>query len=352
MLGGRRDASPINPRSNGAGRSTLKRMRRRVFLQSSGAMALALLAGCSLPSPVPRETARPDRIGFLGGSLPNATNDLLMSAFRQGLLDLGYVEGRDVEIDSRHANGDDQVAEPAADLIRLQARVIVVTNVTIARAVQTLSTTIPIVNAGSGDLVERGLAVSLARPGGNVTGMSTPSLTFKQLELLQETAPGISKVMVLFDTSSALRREELETAGHALSIQPYFAGARVPDELEPAFDAAIREGSDALFVLNGPLTQANLGRIADLALQRTLPSMWNQGDAVVRGGLMTYTANRSDLYRRSASFVDRILKGASPAELPIERPSVFDFAVNMKTAQGLGLTIPPTVLAQATEVIQ
>jgi ABC-type uncharacterized transport system substrate-binding protein len=225
------------------------------------------------------------RIGRLTGNLPNPTTEAFTAVFRQALRDLGYVEGQNLILEERYANGDVLLAEPAAEQVRLQPEVIVVVSTGAARAVQTLTTTIPIVSAGQGDLVATGLAAGLARPGSNVTGLSTPALGSKQLQLLQEAVPAIARVAVL-------------------------------------------------------------------AIQYRLPAIWGQSDAVGRGGLLGYAPNRADLHRRAAGYVDQILKGARPTDLPVQEPVAFDFAINLKTAQALGLTIPQSVLQQATEVIQ
>jgi putative tryptophan/tyrosine transport system substrate-binding protein len=212
--------------------------------------------------------------------------------------------------------------------------------------------TIPIVSAGGGDLIATGLAASYARPGGNVTGVSNPALAGKQFQLLQETVPGLARIAVLFDTTNPIRREIFEAAAPALDLQVQFVGVGGSEELMTAFETATRGHADGLFVFLGPRISDNLTRIAELAIQRQFPSMWAQTEAVERGGLMAYGANRAALYRRAAYYVDRILKGTQPAELPIEQPREFEFIINLKTAQALGLTIPPPVLLQATEVLQ
>jgi putative ABC transport system substrate-binding protein len=280
-----------------------------------------------------------------------------MWAFRQGLRDLGYIEGQNILIDDRHAHSDDELAEPLAELVRLQPEVILVPSSNVARVVQAATATIPIVSAGPGDLVANRLAASLARPGGNVTGLSTPSLVGKQLQLLQEAVPSLSRVAVLVDTTNPGYgrepwREPYEAAARTLGLELQFVGARGPEDLERGFETALREHADGFFVALGAVISANLTRIAELAMQSRLPLMWQQSEAVSRGGLMAYGPNRADMYRQAATFVDKILKGRPPADLPIEQPMRFDFVINLQTAQALGLTIPPHVLLQATEVIQ
>ncbi len=330
---------------------------RRRFVQGAGAAGLALLAGCGrLPWQAP-PAAKVHRIAFLRGGEPDAVNDASLSAFRQGMRELGYVEGQNLLIEERYGSGFDQLAEPVAELVRLQPEVILVGGVTSARVALAATTTIPIVSAGGGfsvlDLVASGLAASHARPGGTVTGLSTPSLVGKQLQLLQEAVPTLSRVAVLFEaTQPDFQREPYEAAARTLGLRVQFMGAGGPEEMESVFEVATREHADGLFVAGSPLITGNLPRIAELALQSRLPSMWQQSFAVSRGGLMAYGPNRADLYRRAAYYVDRILKGTRPADLPVEEPMRFDFIVNLNTAEALGVTVPQHVLLQATEVIR
>jgi putative tryptophan/tyrosine transport system substrate-binding protein len=326
---------------------------RRRFVQGAGVAGLGLLAGCGLPSSAPPAAARVYRIGFLKGGPVDAEDVLLIAAFRQGLSDLGYVEGQNLVIEERNADGDGDQVVKAAELVGLQPEVIVVVSATVARSALAATTTIPIVSAGPGDMVGLGLVVSLARPGGNVTGLTVPSLAGKQLQLLHETVPQLSRAGVLFDTANTGFRPHLyEAAARTLGLQVQFVGVGGPEELEPAFETALREHVDGLLVGQGGMISANHRRIAELAIQHRLPSVWQHSDAAGRGGLMAYAPNRAGMYRYAASYVDKILKGAKPADLPIEQPREFDFAINLKTAQALGLTIPPHVLLQATEVIQ
>jgi putative tryptophan/tyrosine transport system substrate-binding protein len=335
------------------------KVNRRQLVQGAGAVGLALLAGCGrLPGQTSAPAAKVHRIAYLEANKPpSAAMDARFSAFRQGMRDLGYVEGQNLLIEERYAHGVDQLAEPAADLVRLQPAVILVPAGTVARAVQAATTTLPIVSAGIGtgapDLVASGLAASYARPGGNVTGLSTPSLVGKQLQLLQDAVPPLSRVAVLFnDLNPDFWREPFEAAARTLGVQLLFVGAGGPADLERAFETAIREHADGLFLPLVGWINANQTRIAELALQRRLPSMWAQADAVGRGGLMAYAPNPADMFRRAAYYVDRILQGTSPADLPVEEPREFELVLNLKTAQALGLTIPHHILIQATEVIQ
>ncbi len=331
---------------------------RRRFMKGAGAACLTLLAGCGrLPWQAP-PPAKVHRIAMLRGASPSDAAIELGSAFRQGMRDLGYIEGHNLLIEERYASGLDRIAEAAAELVRLQPDVIVTPSVPAVRAVLALTTTVPIVSTGTGtgalDMVASGLAVSHARPGGSVTGLTIPSsLVGKQLQLLQEAVPTLSRVAVLFDTSNPeFARQTYEVAARALGLVPQFVGANVREDLEPVFEAAVREQADGLVISGGPVSTGNQPRIAELALEAQLPSMWSQSEAAGRGGLMAYGPNRADQFRRAAYFVDRILKGAKPADLPIEEPMRFDFIINLNTAEALGLTLPQHVLLQATEVVR
>jgi putative ABC transport system substrate-binding protein len=331
----------------------VSRLSRRQFVQGMGSAGVALVMGCALPTTAPPPARKVHRVGNLTSTPPTVANAEQLAAFRDGLRALGYVDGQDLVIEWRSAQGEDQVTEPAAELLRLQPDVILVPSTSVALAVRALTTTVPIVTAGNGDLVAFGLAASMGRPGGNVTGLSTPSLMGKQLQLLQETVPSLVRVAVLFDgTLPTFQPEPFAAAARALGVQPHFVSARRAEELEAGFDTAVREQAEGLWVANGALITANQARISELAVRNQLPSIWGQSDAVGRGALMAYGPNREDLYRRAATYVDKILKGANPAEIPVEQPTKFDFTINLQTARALGLTIPPAVLAQATEVIQ
>jgi putative ABC transport system substrate-binding protein len=329
---------------------------RRAFVQGMGVAGLGLLAGCErLPGQAP-PVPKVRRVAYQSGAPPNARAEANIAAFREGLHDLGYVEGHNLLILPSHANGDDQLAEPVADLVRLQPEVILAASSTVARALGAATTTIPIVSAGAGDLVATGVVASHARPGGNVTGLSMPPLVGKQLQLFQDAVPTLSRVLVLFDPAFypnwERERETMEEAARILSLRLQFVGARGVEDLVLALEPAVREHVDGLYMAGGPLIGANQARIAELAIRSRLPSMWEQSEAVERGGLMGYGPSRPKLWRRAAYYVDRILQGTKPSDLPIEEPREFDFIINLKTAQALGLTIPHHLLLQATEVIQ
>jgi putative ABC transport system substrate-binding protein len=219
--------------------------------------------------------------------------------------------------------------------------------------VQTATTVIPIVSVGQEDLREKGLADNFARPNGNVTGLSSPPLVGKSLQLLRETLPGFARVVALMDGTFGTSADPYEQAAAALGLPLQVIWVTGLDDLERTFSSTVWEGTEAVIVGGGPfLQQSGEAPIADLALRYRLPSMWTRSEPVRLGGLMGYGANRSDLRRRAAVYVDKILKGAKPADLPIEQPTLFDFSINLKTARALGITIPPSMLGQATEVIQ
>ena len=236
------------------------RWSRRQVVQGAGAVGLGLLAGCGRLPGQGSPAAKVHRVAFLAGTPPSAENAVLVSAFRQGLRDLGYVEGQNLLIEERYANNPDQVAEPAAELVRLQPKVVLVPSATVARAVQAQSATIPIVSTGTGtgDLVADGLATSHARPGGTVTGLSRPaSLVGKQLQLLREVAPTLSRVAVLFNATISPPREPYEAAARTLGLQLQFVGAGGPEDLERVFDTATREHADGLLLTTGPVISNN-----------------------------------------------------------------------------------------------
>ena len=294
----------------------------------------------------------------MSASSPDSSTDLL-GAFRQELAHYGYVEGRDIAIEWRFAEGSfDRMPALAADLVAMQVAVIVVAAASDALVVQRASSTIPIVVAGiSGDLVDAGLATSLARPGGNVTGLSIPvELRGRSLQLLMESAPGVSKLAVLADAvqrdMTALQGPYSESFGQRLGVSIQILSLSRPDELDGVFAGAREEGIDGLFIANTPFTIAQRGRIIALAAEHHLPAIYGRRVFVDDGGLMSYQPRITDLYRRAAFYVDRILQGTSPTDLPVEQPMTFDFIINLRTAQALGITIPQHVLLQATEVIQ
>jgi putative ABC transport system substrate-binding protein len=317
---------------------------------------LGLLVGCGrLPgqaAPAPKVA----RIGVL--ATRSDPNDADNAALRQGLRDLGYSEAQNLTLEWRSFGGRlDQLPELAADLARLSVDVIVAQGGLATRAAKQASASIPVVMAYSSDPVRQGLVASLARPGGNVTGLAalTGPLGGKRLELLRDTVPGLVRVAMLWDPEIAERAYEFEetaAAAQALGLALQSVELRHDGSLEQAL-GSIRQGrADALFVQGNPVTASYRLEIADFTTQQRLPTMTSQRGFVAAGSLMSYGPDYADLHRRAAYYVDRILKGAKPADLPVEQPMLFEFVVNLKTAQALGLTIPQHVLLQATEVLQ
>jgi len=323
---------------------------------------LSILFGVVLAVAVIAEAQQPKKIPRIGNlSLGNATSDSTrFGVVRLALRELGYIEGENVAIEYRYAGGKlDRLPEFAAELVRLKVDIIVTTGVTPIRAAMNATKTIPIVmSALSADPVEAGIVDSLARPGGNVTGLITLSreLGGKRLELLKEAVPKVARVAVLYDPAALGTarevKDDLPVAARALGLTVRPWEVRAADGFEKVFSALNKERPDGLYVSSGPLMNANGKRIAILALKSRLPSLFYNREAVDAGGLMSYGADLADSHRRVANYVDRILKGAKPAELPVEQPKKFEFVINLKTAKQIGVTIPPNVLARADRVIR
>ena len=302
-----------------------------------------------------QQSTKIPRIGYLGGAAPFPPR---REAFRQGLRDLGYVEGKNIIIEWRSGEGKaDRVPGLAAELVRLKVEVIVTDGSGSTRSAKQATSTIPIVMAQDADPVGTGFVASLARPGGNITGLSTlaPEISGKQLELLKETVPKLSRVAV-FGTSAvpgnaeALRATEL--AAGALKVQLQYFEIRDRKDIETVFQAARKERADAVLALASRVLLTDRTQVAELAVKSRLPAIYGEREHVEAGGLMTYGVSIADLFRRGASYVDKILKGAKPADLPVEQPTKFEFIVNLKAAKHIGLTIPPNVLARADKVIR
>ena len=329
-------------------------MSKKVISLALGAMLLAL----SFPVEA-QQAKKVPRIGFLSGRAEPtpATPDPTAAAFRQGLRELGYMEGKNILIEYRYAEGKlDRLPDLATELVRLKVDVIM-TGGPGASAAKDATKTIPIVITDVGDPVGVGLVASLAHPGGNVTGWSTlaKELSGKQLELFKEAFPKISLVAVLWDPtnpSNALSLGETKVAAAALRVTLQPLEVRGPDDFETAFSAIKRERASALMVLRNPVTITHRTRIMDFAAKSRLPAMYSDSEFTDAGGLMSYGSNRLDLYRRAATYVDKILKGAKPADLPVEQPTKFELVINLKTAKQIGLAIPPNVLARADKVIK
>ena len=328
-------------------------MTRRVGL----VVALALSILSAPVSANAQQRGKVPRIGYLGSSSPSAVPHLV-DAFRQGLRDLGYVEGQNIAIEYRWAEGRlERLPNLAADLVRLKVDVIFGSNTPGTVAAKKATTTIPIVMAVVGDPVGSGLVASLGRPGGNVTGLSSLAVELgpKQLQLLKQAVPRVSRVAVLSNPatqSHVLALKEVEVAARSLGVQLQILEARGSEEFDRAFAAMTRERASALLVLSDPVFLVYRTRLADLAAKSRLPAMYGLREHAEAGGLMAYAANYADLYRRAATYVDKILKGAKPGDLPVEQPTKFELVINLKAAKTLGLTIPQSVLIRADQVIQ
>jgi len=297
------------------------------------------------------------QLGYLTGSSLSA-NPARTDAFRRGLRELGYVDGKNVVIEWRSAEGKgNRLPTLAAELVGLKVDVIITGGPTSNRAAKEATSSTPIVMAFDNDPVGNGFVASLARPGGNITGLSTlaPEISGKQLELLKETVPRFSRVAV-FGTSTnpgnIQSLKEMEFAARALGVQLQYLDVLGPKDIGTAFRAASNERADAVLVLAGSIFNSHRTQVVELALKNRLPAIYPYPEFVRDGGLMTYSVSITDLFRRAAVFVDKILKGAKPADLPVEQPTKFELVINLKTAKQIGLTIPPNVLARADKVIR
>ena len=320
-------------------------------------LVLATILLATVHSAQAQQPKKLPRIGYLsGGSLPSARSESL----RQGLREFGYVEGKNVVIEWRFAEGKrDRVPELAAELVRRKVDVIVTSSATDTRAAKAATATIPIVMTNDGDPVGAGFIASLARPGGNVTGLSTlsPELSGKRLELLKDAVSKLSRVAVFGTSTSASNAQELrevELAAGALGVKLQYLDVLAPKDIEAAFQAAVKGRADgALMMVSGGIAgAANRVQIVERAVKSRLAAIYDRRSAVEAGGLMSYGANLPDLDRRAAIYVDKILKGAKPADLPVEQPTKFELVINLKAAKQIGLTIPPNVLVRADKVIR
>ena len=280
----------------------------------------------------------------------------IVAVFADGLKELGHVDGKNVVIEYRWAEGrPERFAEMAADLVRHKVDVIVASSQAPALAARRATTTIPIVMVNATDPVEAGLVASLARPGGNVTGLSqqlTPEIRAKQLQLLKETLPRLVRVALLHSPATTVGLREYEAAGQTLELRIQFFEVKTREDLGRAFTAMVRDRVDALVVPGDTFLFMERPRVAELAREHRLPGMYSLREFTELGGLMSYSARITEQFRRAAVYVDKILRGASPATLPVESPSQYELVINLKTAKALGLTIPPTLLVRADELIQ
>ena len=295
------------------------------------------------------------RVGVIGEGSASAT---YLAAFRQGLRELGYIEGHNIVVEYRYAHGQlDQVAKLAADLIRLDVDVLVVGGTVSTRSAKAATTTVPIVFTLAGDPVGSGLVASLARPGGNATGLSNvmAELSGKQLEILKTAMPQVSRVGVLHNPASPTHRSALDDARRAarsLAVEMKVLEIRQPNELGRAFSALTDWRAGGLLALSDPVIGYELAQLSQLAAQHRLPAIYGRAEFAELGGLLAYGPSFSDNYRRAAGYVDRILKGAKPADLPVQQPIKFELVINMKTAKVLGLTVPQSLLLQADKIIE
>lgn len=303
-----------------------------------------------------QESRKPPRIGFFRGpDYPSAYTE----AFLQGLRELGYVEGQNLAIEYRDGRSNEgRYFDLAADLVRLKVDLIVVGGgAGTVRPVKKATSTIPIVMTNVSDPIGAGFIASFARPGGNITGLSSVShdLTGKRLELLKESFPKASRIAVLYDLTNQTKRDEYkdtESAAQSLGVQLQSLEVQSPNDFEAALKAAAQKRSGAVLVLPNGLTNTNRHRIVEFATQGRLPTMWAESELLDAGGLMSYGPNYADLWRRAATYVDKILKGAKPAELPVEAPKKFELIISLKTAKQIGSIIPPNVLVRADRVIR
>src|SRR5215211_4844089 len=334
-----------------------RRATRRQFVQGVGVAGLGLLAGCGRLPWQAQQPAKVPRIGVLGERSPP---DPFHEAFRQGLRELGYIEGQNIVLEYRYAHAlTDRIPERTLELLDLHIDVLVVGGGIAALAAKTRTATVPIVFTQAGEPVGSGLVASLARPGGNVTGLSnnvgTFALTGKQLELLKTAVPQVTRVAVLYNPFTPIWRtalNELREAAGPLAVELQELEVRQPAELASAFSTLAAWGAGAVLLLSDPMLGNELAQLARLAAENRLPAIYLRRDFAEAGGLMAYGPNFSDNWRRAATYVDKILKGTKPADLPIEQPMTFDFVVNLKTAQALGITFPNEIMLQVTEVIQ
>jgi putative ABC transport system substrate-binding protein len=319
-------------------------MRRRGFLAG-------LLLATSANVVTAQRRGRPAQIGILDPGIPQ-----LFDAFRDGMRSLGYVEGQNINTVLRSAQGRPEDVQPlAAELARLNVDVIVTAGTAPVRAAAEATSSIPIVFAALGDALASGIVTNLFRPGGNITGLSflNTEVSSKRLEILVEAVRNVQRIAVFADpTASQSFVEATEQAAKRLGVMPQIINVPRPEVLEEAFRAAVGGGAQALNVLASAFFNAHRERLAELAMMHHLPAMYETGEYVRAGGLMAYGPNLADMFRRAASYVDRVLKGATAGDLPVEQPTRFEFLINLKTARALNLTIPPTLLARADEVIE
>ena len=332
-----------------------RKIQNRKWVRLFAIVVVLTVCGARANAQQPKKVPR---IGYLNAVSPSTISDRIES-LRQGLRELGYVEGKNIFIESRYAEGKlDRLPALAAELVRIKVDVIVTSGPLPTRVTKEATSTIPIVMAQDSDPVGNGFVASLARPGGNITGLSAlrPELKGKQLELLKEILPRLSRVAV-FGTSTqpgnAQSIKETELAAGAFGVKLQYVDVLVPKDIERAFQAASKTQADAvLWMVPSSVDNSRRKEIVEMAVKNRLPVMYPAPDMVEDGGLMTYGVSTADLNRRAATYVDKILKGRKPADLPVEQPKKFEFVINLKTAKQIGLRIPPNVLARADRVIK
>jgi putative ABC transport system substrate-binding protein len=327
-------------------------MERRAFIT---ALSFGLLGVPGAGEAQPAATV--PRIGWLGGPTRESA-EVFVREFRRGLKELGWVEGQNIVIEWRFAGGRaERLPDLAAELVRLRVDLIVVPSTPTALAAKNATKTIPLVTVGGGDPVELGLVASLARPGGNITGLSSnlgPEIAGKQLEVLKETVPKVSRMAILWNPTTpgnALALREAEITARALAVELQLLEARSASDFDGAFAAMTTRRAGALLILGDVMFTTHRRRLAALAMKSRLPAIYGGREFVDEGGLLCYGPKLSDNFHRAAVYVDKILKGAKPGDLPIERPTTFQLVVSLKTARALGLTIPPSLLQRADQVI-
>jgi putative tryptophan/tyrosine transport system substrate-binding protein len=329
-----------------------EKMKKAIFYV---ALCPVLLALCS--PVVAQQPKKISRIGLLFAATPSANSERL-KAFRQGLRERGYVEEKDILIEQRYAEGNlDVIPALAADLVHLKVDVIISASSTGTRSLKEATNTIPIVMAQDTDPVGNKFVASLARPGGNITGLCVlaPELGGKRLELLKEIVPKLSRLAVLGTSTNATTArvlKEMELAAAALKVQLQYQDVEGPKDIETAFRDATKGRAEGMLLLNSGVLNSQRKQLINLAIRSRLPGIYFASEWVEDGGLVSYGVSYTDLYRRAATYVDKILKGAKPADLPVEQPTKFEFVINLKAAKQIGLTIPPNVLARADKVIK
>ena len=327
----------------------------RTAVQAIVTLALGVFA-----APLAADAQQPAKTGRIGMLRTGSPSDRVeeIEAFRKGLRELGYVEGQNIAIEFRFAEGREEgLPDLAAELVRLKVDVLVANGAVAIRAAKQATTTIPIVMAEVGDPVRTGLVASLARPGGNITGSTIlgPELGPKRLQLLKEVVPKLSRVAFLWNPanpSNRLHFEDIQRGAKALGVALQSLEIQSPDGFDSAFTAITRERPDALIMTADPLHRLHVGRVIEFAARHRIPAMYQLREHVEAGGLVSYGVSLPDLFRRAAAFVDKILKGVKPADLPVEQPTKFELVTNLKTAKALGLTIPQLLLLRADEVIR